>query len=97
MRFSVLKRTYFFVLVFLPNFLSKAKLAYNLPNNFADFVCYRYGGIVLFSLFTAYDTVLAKEMYAKQRPDEVGIAACIGLDFTNLFLRFMTVSSKSQR
>ena len=46
---------------------------------------------------TAYDTVVARQMYANKQPDEVGVSVSLVLDFSNLFVRFMKILSDSQR
>jgi len=52
---------------------------------------------VVFACMTAYDTVVAQQMYANKQPDEVGVSASLVLDFANLFVRFMKILSDSQR
>lgn len=74
-------------------FCQPANLA-NLPTVHA--FC-RYGGVVVFACMTAYDTVVAQQMYANKQPDEVGVSASLVLDFANLFVRFMKILSESQR
>ena len=75
----------------MPSNLSKLSTVYVLH------VCCRYGGVVVFACMTAYDTVVAQQMYANKQPDEVGVSVSLVLDFANLFVRFMKILSESQR
>jgi len=56
-----------------------------------------YGGILLFSGFTAYDTHRAIDMYKRNDPDHLGVATDMYLNFMNLLIRIMEIYSKVQR
>jgi FtsH-binding integral membrane protein len=56
-----------------------------------------YGGILLFTGFTAYDTHKAIERYKKGDPDHLGCATELYLDFMNLLVRIMEVMAKAQK
>ena len=56
-----------------------------------------YGGIVLFTGLTAYDTHVAIDMYKRKDPDHLGISVDMYLDFMNLLIRIMEVVAKSKQ
>jgi FtsH-binding integral membrane protein len=56
-----------------------------------------YGGIVFFSVFTAYETQAAVAMYQKGDPDHLGCAVNLYLDFMNLLIRFAEALAKAKR
>jgi FtsH-binding integral membrane protein len=56
-----------------------------------------YGGILLFSGMTAFDTYNAIEMYKKQNPDHIGCATDLYLNFMNLLIRFMEILAKIKK
>ena len=53
-----------------------------------------YGGLVLFSALTAYDTHVAINSYKNQDSDHLGIAVNFYLDFINILIRMLEVVSK---
>jgi len=56
-----------------------------------------YGGIVLFSAFTAYDTEQMMDRYQTGDPDHIGSATEFYLNFVNLLVRIMEVLAKFQK
>jgi FtsH-binding integral membrane protein len=56
-----------------------------------------YGGVVLFSAFTAYDTHNMIERYEKGDPDSLSCATDFYLNFMNLLVRFMEILAKTQK
>ncbi len=69
------------------------------PNIFSS-VLYNvdtYGGILLFTGMTAYDTQLAIDQYNKKNPDHLGCSINLYLNFMNLLVRIMQVMAESQR
>jgi len=56
-----------------------------------------YGGIVLFSGLTAYNTHEAIEMYKNKNPDHLKCAANFYMDFMNILVRFIGIMGKSKR
>lgn len=50
-----------------------------------------YGGVLVFAGLTAYDTKIALDMHADGRPDHLGAAAMLFMDFANLFQRFLHI------
>jgi len=69
------------------------------PNAFASLLhsIDIYGGIVVFSGLTAYETHLAISMYQKGDPDHLGCATNVFLDFMNLFVRFVEILLRSKK
>lgn len=69
------------------------------PNVFSDLWMQAdmYGGVLLFTAMTAYDTHMAVKMYEKGNPDHIGCATDLYLDFMNLFVRFMEVMAKARK
>lgn len=56
-----------------------------------------YGGIMLFSALTAYDTHVAIDMYKRNDPDHLGVATDMYLNFMNILIRIMEVMAKIQQ
>ncbi len=56
-----------------------------------------YGGIALFTGFTAYDTHRAIDLYKRNDPDHLGVATDMYLNFMNLLIRIMEIYLKMQR
>lgn len=56
-----------------------------------------YGGILLFSGMTAYDTHKAIEMYESKKPDHLGCAVDFYLDFMNILIRVMEIMAKAKK
>lgn len=56
-----------------------------------------YGGIMLFSALTAYDTHKAIDMYKRNDPDHLGVATDMYLNFMNILIRVMEVMIKIQQ
>jgi FtsH-binding integral membrane protein len=56
-----------------------------------------YGGILLFTGFTAYDTHRAIDMYKRNDPDHLGVATDMYLNFMNLMIRIMEITAKMQQ
>lgn len=56
-----------------------------------------YGGIVLFTALTAYDTHKAVEHYQKKDPDHLGCSIELYLDFVNLLIRISEIMAKFQK
>lgn len=56
-----------------------------------------YGGIILFTGLTAYDTHVAIDMYKRKDPDHIGISMDLYLDFMNLLVRIMEIVTKSKK
>jgi len=56
-----------------------------------------YGGILLFTGMSAYDTHKSIEMYEKRNPDHLGCSVNLYLDFMNLLIRIMEVMAKAQK
>ena len=56
-----------------------------------------YGGVLVFTLFNAYDTHVAIEEYKSGRPDYIGHAANYGLNIVNLLVRFIEILAKSKK
>jgi FtsH-binding integral membrane protein len=55
-----------------------------------------YGGILLFTGLTAYDTQKAISRYQNRDPDHLGCSVELYLDFMNLFVRIMEIIAKSK-
>lgn len=56
-----------------------------------------YGGIVLFTGMSIYDSYLARKMYLAGTPDHLGCATTTYLDFMNLLIRIMEAIAKSKK
>ena len=56
-----------------------------------------YGGIVLFTGLTAYDTRVLLDNYKNGNPDHLGSAIKIYLDFMNMLVRFMEILAKLKK
>ncbi len=56
-----------------------------------------YGGIILFTGFTAYDTHRAIDMYKRNDPDHLGVSTDMYLNFMNLLIRIMEITAKTQQ
>lgn len=69
------------------------------PNSFASLLhsVDVYGGILLFTCITAYETQLAVSMYQKGNPDHLGCATNVFLDFVNLLVRYIEILIKSRK
>lgn len=53
-----------------------------------------YGGIVLFTAFTSYETHAAVKMYQDGDPDHLGCSINVYLDFMNLLIRFAEIVAR---
>ena len=69
------------------------------PNTLSDmwFTFDLYGGIALFSAFSAYDTHYAIKQYKKGNPDHLGCSVNFYLDIINLLVRFLEIMAKYQK
>ena len=56
-----------------------------------------YGGVVVLSAFTAYDTHNMIELYKKGEPDSLSAATNFYLNFMNLLVRIMEILAKTQK
>lgn len=56
-----------------------------------------YGGLLLFTAITAYDTHKAIDMYEKKDPDHLGCSVNLYLDFMNILIRIMEIMAKAQQ
>ena len=56
-----------------------------------------YGGIILFTGMTAYDTQMGIAQYKKGDADHLSLATNLYLDFVNLFVRIMQAYEKSKK
>jgi len=53
-----------------------------------------YGGLLLFTAMTAYDTHKAVNMYQAKDPDHLGCSVNLYLDFMNMLIRMMEILAK---
>ena len=56
-----------------------------------------YGGILLFTGLTAYNTHKSIDMYEKGDPDHLGCAVQFYLDFMNILIRIMEAMAKAKQ
>ncbi len=56
-----------------------------------------YGGAALFTLMSIYDSYMARKMYLKGKPDHLGCATSVYLDFMNLLIRVMEMMAKLKK
>jgi len=56
-----------------------------------------YGGLILFTGMTAYDTHKAIDFYEKRDPDHLGMSVSFYLDFMNILIRIMEIMAKAQQ
>ena len=68
-------------------------------NAFSDawFSLDTYGGIVVFSGMTAYDTHVAIKMYKDGIPDHLECATQLYLNFVNILIRFIEILSRMKQ
>lgn len=69
------------------------------PNPFSEMIhnIDIYGGIGLFTLMSVYDVHVAREMYQNGKPDHIGCAVSVYLDFMNLLIRIMEAMAKAKK
>lgn len=56
-----------------------------------------YGGILLFTGLTAYDSHQARLAYVRGDPDHLGVSVNIYLDLMNLLIRIMEIMAKAKK
>lgn len=56
-----------------------------------------YAGIALFMGFLLYDGYIAHKMYRQHQPDHLGCATSLYLDFMNIFVRFIDITSEKKK
>ena len=66
------------------------------PNLFSSMIHHvdLYGGIVLFTAFTSYETHAAIKMYQEGDPDHLGCSINVYFDFMNLLVRFTEIVAR---
>jgi len=56
-----------------------------------------YGGILLFTGLTVYDSYQARLAYVRGEPDHLGVSVDIYLDLMNLLIRIMEAMAKAKK
>ncbi len=69
------------------------------PNSFALMIhnVDVYGGIVLFTGFSIYDSYKARIAYEQGKPDTIGCSTELYLDFMNLLIRILEILAKNKK
>ena len=69
------------------------------PNSFTELLTSIdvYGGIGLFTMMSIYDSYRCQAKYLKGKPDTLGCATQLFLDFMNLLIRIMEAMAKAKK